>query len=65
MNFIALQNLVPNEYDNFNSASNVKRYIYAVYWATVTMTTVGYGDIVAYSIGEKLTAMVFIIIGEL
>jgi voltage-gated potassium channel Kch len=39
------------------------RYINSLYWSVTTMATVGYGDIVAISIPEKVVAMVAEVIG--
>lgn len=38
-------------------------YITAIYWATVTCATVGYGDVLPYNNFEKLLACIVIIIG--
>ena len=35
----------------------------AVYWTTVTVTTVGYGDYSPHTPGGKLLAMAFILVG--
>ncbi len=40
------------------------RYCYSLYWAVVTMATVGYGDITPTNWVEMIVAMVIIIIGE-
>ncbi|KAG1662193.1 hypothetical protein FOA52_015819 [Chlamydomonas sp. UWO 241] len=59
--------LVPTDYDTLGStdsgANYITRYIYAFYYSTVTMSTVGYGDITAYNIGEMIVACCIIIIG--
>jgi hypothetical protein len=39
------------------------RYIWALYWSVTTMATVGYGDISAISIPEKVVAMFAMLIG--
>jgi len=39
------------------------QYIAALYWAFTTMTTVGYGDIVAVSLAEKWYAVVIMMLG--
>ena len=38
-------------------------YVTAVYFATMTLTTVGYGDVVAKTAAEKLVVVVFMLIG--
>ena len=39
------------------------RYITSAYWAIATMTTVGYGDIAAVRIEEKIVACVIMMAG--
>ena len=39
------------------------QYIYSLYWALQTLTTVGYGDVPARNIYEKMFALVWMIIG--
>ncbi len=39
------------------------RYITALYWSVTTMATVGYGDVVAYSVREKVVATVSMLLG--
>lgn len=41
---------------------NSEKYITALYWAFTTMTTVGYGDITAITINEKIYAMFSMIV---
>ena len=46
------------------SVSNITKYSYAFYWATVTLFTTGYGDIHAANMMEQWTCSVTIIIGS-
>jgi hypothetical protein len=41
----------------------VKQYVVSVYWAAVTCTTVGYGDILPTNNYELLWAMMIIVFG--
>ena len=40
-----------------------KQYLFSVNWALQTLTTVGYGDITAGTLGEKITAIIWMIGG--
>lgn len=55
-------NLVPNNFTSI-SANTGTRYLYSLYWAIVTVGTVGYGDIVAVSNWEKIVAIIVIMMG--
>ena len=40
-----------------------RQYLFGVNWALQTLTTVGYGEITASSVGEKITAIIWMIGG--
>lgn len=46
---------------NFEHRSIWLGYIYAIYWATVTLTTVGYGDLHAVNFGEKVFTIFYML----
>ncbi|GAX74589.1 hypothetical protein CEUSTIGMA_g2037.t1 [Chlamydomonas eustigma] len=46
-----------------SDTSDGTKYLYSLYWAVVTMATIGYGDIVPLGIYEKVVAMVVILAG--
>ena len=41
------------------------RYIYSVYWALTTLTTVGYGDITPTNDAERVYTLIALLIGAL
>ena len=45
--------------------ARARAQITALYWAMTTMTTIGYGDIVAWTSGEKTTAVVVMVFAPL
>jgi hypothetical protein len=49
--------------NGFEDAPILSKYIVSLYWATVTCTTVGYGDILPTNNFELLWAMIIIIFG--
>ena len=60
----SLDNLSPNTWVyryGYLDASAGERYLACVYWAVTTFTTVGYGDISAYTESEKILAMIWMI----
>ena len=50
-------------YLDIGDDSNGQRYIASLYWAFSTLTTVGYGDISAVTVGEQLYSMLMMLLG--
>jgi hypothetical protein len=48
---------------NIQDESNSVKYLYAVYWALQTLTTVGYGDIPADTNEEKIVCIFWMVFG--
>jgi voltage-gated potassium channel Kch len=48
---------------NYENEDDVVKYMAALYWAFTTLTTVGYGDIIAETLSEKFLAVIWMIIG--
>ena len=46
-------------YDSLES-----RYVSSLYWAVITMTTLGYGDIIPVNVNEKIFVIVIAIIAS-
>jgi hyperpolarization activated cyclic nucleotide-gated potassium channel 2 len=42
---------------NIQDSTTFDKYIISLYWAFTTMTTVGYGDVVPFTMSEKIYAM--------
>jgi hypothetical protein len=49
--------------NDLEDSSIISKYIVSLYWATVTCTTVGYGDILPTNNFELFWAMIIIIFG--
>ena len=49
--------------DNLQNKGLLKIYCASVYWAMTTVSTVGYGDIVAKTSTERIINIIFMIIG--
>jgi multisubunit Na+/H+ antiporter MnhB subunit len=50
-------------YAGIGDSPDEYQYIVSVYWALQTLTTVGYGDLPARSVYEKIAAVIWMIIG--
>jgi CRP-like cAMP-binding protein len=48
---------------NLQDKDKSRLYTTALYWALTTLTTVGYGEIFAYTIGEKVICMLWMMFG--
>ena len=51
--------------EHFNSSDQTAAYITCLYWSVVTLSTVGYGDVVPISSVEKLFVLFAAILGSL
>lgn len=54
----------PTETADFADLSKWDVYVAAVYWATATVSTVGYGDVAAVTLPERLVATAVMIVGS-
>ncbi|XP_062022801.1 potassium channel KAT3 isoform X2 [Rosa rugosa] len=52
---------IGTEVHDFEHRSIWLGYTYAIYWATVTLTTVGYGDLHAVNFGEKVFSIFYML----
>lgn len=68
--FYMIANLQPDEVVTWiesrqlNDASIPEKYIAAIYWSILTMTTVGYGDIAPVSLLERMYAVLAMILAS-
>ena len=46
-----------------NEQENFQLYIVSIYWTITTITTVGYGDITAHNLGERLFCSAVMVLG--
>lgn len=46
---------------NFHNESLAIRYVTSMYWSITTVTTVGYGDLHAVTLGEKIFTMFYML----
>ncbi|KAL6215196.1 hypothetical protein ACLB2K_014627 [Fragaria x ananassa] len=52
---------IGTQVNDFEHRSIWLGYTYAIYWATVTLTTVGYGDLHAVNFGEKIFSIFYML----
>ena len=48
-----------------SKTDNAERYLVSLYWAVITITTVGYGDVLPITANEKLFAVISALLGGL
>ena len=49
--------------EGLQDATPAKQYLYSLHWATQTVTTVGYGDIPAFTTGEIILSFIWMMVG--
>lgn len=56
---------VENNWISFYKIPNdfFSQYVYSIYWATITMVTIGYGDITPQTSCERIYVMLVSLIG--
>ncbi len=67
-NFIGEKNLNSSEntwieYNNLIDSSIQTKYLYSLYWSSVTIMTVGYGDVTSHNQDEQIYSIFTIVIG--
>lgn len=50
---------------DLTEGSKPDQFVAAIYWATTTIATVGYGDISPTTTAERIVAMIIMLLGEL
>eukprot|EP01137_Pigoraptor_chileana_P029513 Opistho-2@14839 len=50
---------------HLDDSSTATRYILTLYWAVTTTTTTGYGDVVPFTNGEKVYALLVMLVGSI